>query len=253
MNIKYAELWRFLSPRVLLLGLSILYSSSSYAQEDSPNIVKLNLVSASLGQFSGEYERILTTKFSLNGSVSFMPIRSLPFKSAISKSLGSSSVVNSMRLGIFAAAVEGRYYWTKNNKPAEGFYLAPFVKYAKYDINSKVEYSLGSLARASIPISGDFSTFTGGVAVGAQWKLKERLLLDWRIIGLSYGVSNGSVVGRKELTSEDQRQILEKLNDLSDRLPILDLVTRVTENGVRSTIDGSWLGVRMGLSIGYRF
>jgi len=237
----------------LLIIFCVLFFFKSYAQDSLSNAVRINLVSAALGQFSGEYERILTPKFSINGTVAFMPMRPLPFKSAISKSLGKSSIVNAARLGIFALALEGRYYLSENGRPIEGFYVAPFLKYAYYDINTAVSYSVKSLGTASIPITGGFNTFTAGVSVGRQWKIRERFVLDWRIVGVSYGISNGSMLGRKVITESEQKEILDKLNDLADKLPIMNLVTRVTERGVKSKIDGSWLGLRTGLSIGYRF
>jgi len=246
-------MWKYIVFKHILVLFCIVFCFRSYAQDSLSNVVRVNLVSATFGQFSGEYERILTPKFSINGTVAFMPMRALPFKSAISKSLGKSSIVNAARLGIFALAVEGRYYLSKNSRPTTGFYLAPFLKYTYYDINTAVSYSVKSYGKASIPITGGFNTFTTGLAVGTQWKINERFLLDWRIVGVSYGISNGSMVGRKVIAESEQKEILDKLNDLADKLPVTNLVTKVTAHGVKSKIDGSWLGLRTGLSIGYRF
>lgn len=221
------------------------------AQDNPKNIVKLNVLSAIGSTASVEYERSITSKFSLNGSFALMPNASLPFKSVFSKVTNDSRVIQETNLGAFSMALEGRYY-VNNKKTMEGVYVAPFAKFTRYNVDTQVDYNSSS-GKDFIPVAGHFNAFSGGAALGVQWIFSNRMTVDWRIIGLSYGSSKGSLRGEKKLSAKDQKDIRDQLNDLSDKLPIVKLKNEVNADGVKSTIDGPWFGVRTGLSIGYSF
>jgi len=148
-------------------------------------------------------------------------------------------------------ALEGRYYVNKKNV-LEGVYVAPFAKFTRYNVDTQVDYN-SSQGKDFIPVAGHFNAFSGGVALGVQWIFANRMSVDWRIIGVGYGSSKGSLTGSKALSVKDQKDIREQLNDLADKLPIVKLKNEVNAEGVKSTIDGPWLGLRTGLSIGYSF
>lgn len=225
---------------------------SVFAQELPKNNVKLNLLQFVGKTISVEYERALNNNFSINGTVALMPKGALPFSSSFSSVVDDSSIIEDTKLGAFSLAVEGRYYTSKTKDVMQGFYLAPFVKYSKYDLNTLIEYTAVDVD-SQLPVSGNINAFSGGLAVGLQWIFSNRISLDWRIIGLSYGVSNGTIEGSKVLTAAEQEDIRGQLNDLAADLPILKLESDVNAQGVKSTLKGPWAGIRTGLAIGYSF
>lgn len=236
------------------LALMVLGAFGANAQDAPKNNVKLNLLPLVGSTISVEYERALNKDFSLNGTVALMPKGSLPFSSSISSLADDSAILDATKLGAFSLALEGRYYTSRTKEAMRGFYLAPYVKYSTYNINSRVDFDVPSTnTKSDIPISGNLNAFSGGVAVGLQWIFSNRISLDWRIIGVSYGGSSGSLKGHKALTTEEQEEVRNQLNNLSSDLPVIKLKNEVNGEGVKSTISGPWAGLRTGLAIGYSF
>lgn len=110
----------------------------------------------------------------------------------------------------------------------------------------------------TIPLHGDIRSFTAGVSVGFNFKLKDQFYLDWRIVGPGYGTARGDVSGRMTLDNNEQVALRESLDKLRSTLEDLPLSVK-TEHHVHSegadvTINRSpWAAIRTGLSIGYRF
>lgn len=239
----------FKKATLLVLSLGMF---NIYGQQAPKNIVKFNLLPLIGGTANVEYERAIAGKFSLNGSVAFMPKQSLPFKSLFSSVTDDSSIINATQLSAFSTAIEGRYYVNKK-KVLEGVYVAPFFKYTRYTAHTEVEYNGATSTKELLPLSGSFNAFTGGVAFGVQWVFANHFTVDWRIVGLGYGASNGGLEGKRTLTVKEQKDIRDQLNELADNLPVLKFTNEVNDQGLKSTIKGPWAGVRTGLSIGYNF
>ncbi|TCD02315.1 hypothetical protein EZ449_18310 [Pedobacter frigidisoli] len=86
-------------------------------------------------------------------------------------------------------------------------------------MNNKQEY---------IPLSGNLTTFTAGVLIGAQWKIANKVYFDWSIFGPQYGFSKGKISGTKTLTLQEQQSLRDELKDLESGqvfVPIWVLVT----------------------------
>lgn len=233
--------------------LVALISFRAYGQHENKNAVKFNVIPLVIREIAVEYERAIAERISLNAGLGYMPERSLPFKSIIAKEVGSSSIIDATKLAEFSVALEGRYYLKKKDNQFQGAYVGPFVKYSRYDVSTSVDYAVRSLVQGTLPFIGDYNTFAAGVAVGMQWIFSKQFLLDWRIIGFGYGHANGSVLGKRALSSVEQQEILDKLHIFADDLPVLGLRPELTDHGVRVKINGPWYSLRTALSVGYRF
>jgi hypothetical protein len=75
--------------------------------------------------------------------------------------------------------------------------------------------------------------------------------MDFRILGPHYGRSNLSLVGKKTLTPEEQETLREELDGIGG--DVIDVETEVNGEGASAKAKGPWAGIRVGLSIGYRF
>jgi hypothetical protein len=100
-------------------------------------------------------------------------------------------------------------------------------------------------------LSGKLNTLTGGLLIGAQWKLGGRLYLDWWMLGPQYGSADGKLDGKRSLSTDEQRELRLELQDLE--IPFAETTTTVDANGARLDIKGPWAGVRAGLNLGIRF
>lgn len=253
----------FTKNSIILSALMLLCTAVSVnAQEDKKetdgkNLVKWNVGAILLKNYSFQYERAIAPKISAALGVRFSPKSGVPFSSQLEKAIDDPDTWNSIKdfkTGNFAITPEVRFYMGKG--VFRGFYIAPFVRYAKYTAEVPFGYDVdngsGGTTREVIPLSGDVTALTGGLLFGAQWKLSKLVYLDWWILGPNYGTSSGNISGKKSLSSAEQDALREGLEDLSD-LPLVKTKYTVDGEGAKVDFDGPWAGLRAGLSVGFRF
>jgi len=222
------------------------------------NLVKINLLALPVGNFSFQYERALNQKISAAISLRLMPESNLPFKSAIENLVDDDETwkhLDKLKIGNFAITPEVRFYMGEN--VLKGFYIAPFARFASYKakmpFDFEYDHPIDGPKMETIPLDGKITSFTGGVMVGAQWKLSKVVYLDWWILGPSYGTAKGDISGKKDLSDPQEREALrDELKDLETD-DVITVTTEVNESGANVHLKGPWGGVRAGLAIGYRF
>lgn len=238
--------------RQLFLLTLFCVSYVSHAQELRGNIVKANVLSGLGKTISLEYERAIVNKISVNASFALMPTSALPYKSIFEIFTGNSTILDDTKLGAYSFALEGRYY--VNKKPVlQGVYLAPFVKYSSYNAETKVHYVNAKNQDDYMPIDGKINTVAGGIALGVQWVFANRLTVDWRIFGPYFGGANGNMKGEAVLSTQEQKQVRDDMNDFTEKIPLLKFENEINAQGLTSKVTGPWTGARTGLSIGYSF
>jgi len=252
----------------LLLSVFMLSSLDSKGQlaasDPEDNLIKVNVTAIPLGNFSFQYERRIGEKSTAALGFRFMPEGDLPLKSVFQGLLDEDDELRDrmdhFKTGNFAITPEYRYY--TGGEAFRGFYLAPFVRYAQhsaslpydYEYEYPVDETTTETRQRTIDLDGQIKTFTGGLMIGAQWKLSKLVYLDWWILGPQYGVANGKIDGVQQggMAPHEQEGLREQLADLED-IPLLDVESTVTAEGAKVDFSGPWAGVRAGLSIGFRF
>lgn len=222
------------------------------------NAVKFNVTGIIAKNYSLQYERIFNKLIA--GAVSFrtMPSTTLPFKNTILKNIDTDDpdVINAIKtakLSNIAITPEVRFYVSRKGY-GQGFYVAPFYRYANFKAdNVRLYYAEPYDPNVHIDLSGKLNGNTVGILLGSQWNLGKHFLLDWWILGPHYGGSNGNIIGVSDhvLTEPEQELIKQKLDDLD--IPFTDKTVYVDENGARVKLNGSWAGIRAGLSFGIKF
>ncbi|MEO6406406.1 MAG: DUF3575 domain-containing protein [Ferruginibacter sp.] len=242
----------------LAILLLILSANTLLAQKENDsvyqkkNIVKLNLFALGLKNISIQYERIVSRKVSVGLGIRYMPDGSLPFKTTFKNLIDDEDTknqVDNITLGNFAITPEVRFYTGKKGAP-RGFYIAPFVRIARYTTKLPFTYDDAG-TKKSIDLSGSLSTVTGGILFGKQWKLGKQIYLDWWLFGPQYGSSNGKIDGKKTLTPSEQTSLRQELDDLD--VPLTKITYTVDGNGAVVNFKGPWAGVRSGLCLGINF
>ncbi|MEN6619406.1 MAG: hypothetical protein ABFC28_07930, partial [Rikenellaceae bacterium] len=86
-----------------------------------------------------------------------------------------------------------------------------------------------------------------------QWALSKHICLDWWILGPHFGVSSGDLTGIPDpaLTELEQIELRNKMEDVD--IPMIDKKVEVSSNRAAMIFDGSWAGLRAGISIGFKF
>ena len=245
--------------KLFLLLFITISSSCLFAQENDydnetskKNIIKLNLPALALKNITVQYERAIAPKITLAGNFRFMPKGSIPLKNTFIKVADDPETerqLNNLKIGNMAFMPEVRFYLGKKGA-FHGFYLAPFASVAKYTAQLLYEYDDNGTTK-NISLSGDVNSFTGGLMLGAQWKLSESLFLDWWIVGPHYRKANGDISGKKTLTPTEQQALRDELSGLD--IPLTKFTYTVDANGAAINFKGPWAGVRSGICIGFNF
>lgn len=236
-------------------------AANTITATEGNNILKINVPAIALNNYSIQYERAIGQKTSVGLTYRFMPKSGLPLKSTVENIIDDAETwkqIKDLKTSNFAITPEVRFYFGQS--VFRGFYVAPFAKIARYkadlpnfeyDVELDPALGMGSTVTEHIPLSGNLHTITGGVMIGAQWKLSKLLYLDWWILGPQYGASNGHLTGTKDLDQYEQRALKEELEDLD--IPMVDTKTEVNSKGARLDMDGPWAGLRAGINLGIRF
>ena len=220
--------------------LGLVLSVSAFAQskeEDKPkespknNIVKINLSALVVKNISVQYERKVAKRISVAANVHYRPFGQLPFLSSVEKAINDPGVpVDQLKWGGFGVTPEVRFYVGKKGA-LRGFYLAPFANISNYKADLPIDYSNGIFNKTGI-FNGNISTITGGLLLGAQWKLGKSIYLDWWIIGPNYGSAKGDLILTTSLSSIEQSDLRNQIEDLIANAPFDKLVKSYAQNSL---------------------
>lgn len=186
------------------------------------------------------------------GTFRLMPKGSIPLKSTfitLADDPDTERQINNLKVGNFAFMPEVRYYFGKKGA-FRGFYMGLFASIASYSATVPIEFDNAGTTEY-IPMSGKITCITGGLMIGAQFKLSKKIYLDWWILGPNYGNSNGSLSGKKNMDPIEQQDLRDELADLD--IPLTKFTYNVNSTGATMDFKGPWAGIRSGLCIGFRF
>ena len=247
-----------LSALLLLGGLQQL-KAQTMAQNDQSteqkSIIKMNVAAIAFKSYSFQYEYAAGKKIAVALGYRFMPKSGVPFKSTINSMVDdeqTKTTIDNFKTSNFAITPEVRFYLGKD--VFRGFYVAPFLRYARYKAEGPFDFQIEELnTTETMFFKGSVNTYTGGVLVGAQWKLSKLVYLDWWILGPSYGGSKGNLKGERNLNPLEQQELREQIGNFVDDLPIVKATATVDGNGANIDFKGPWAGLRAGLNVGFRF
>jgi hypothetical protein len=232
---------------------------TNYAPLDGKNIVKVNLTNLALKSGGFSYERILSKHISLLVSGTYMPASKIKVFSTLgSDGFGGGGVSSSykdMLLGYMGISPELRFYLGKGY--GNGVYLSPYFRYESFSV-SNFPFSYDNNGKEeTLTFEGNINASSGGMLLGYQWLMgkNKNIVLDWSIIGVHFGISNGNIHGKSSysLSSSDIKIAQESLDNLLNEMPYISGNGTVTSNTMDVDIKGPWLFFRTGISLGYRF
>lgn len=256
--------------KLYIISLLICFTLSVVRSQDAPpvasgdsikiskNLIKVNITSALIKNYSLQYERILSKSVSATVTFRMMPVTGIPYTDNLIKWFDITDpdaldIIENVNIGNFAITPEIRFYTGKKGY-GTGFYFALFYRYGQYTFdNAFLPYDTDAGNEIKFNTTGNATSHTGGFMIGAQWALGRHMCLDWWILGSHFGVSSGDILGLPSapLSQVDQQNIRDDLNDID--IPMFDQTVNVTSDKVSMIFDGPWVGIRAGLSIGVRF
>lgn len=234
---------------VLLLCLPMFAGAQSLI--GGKNIIRWNIGSVALKNYHFTYERSIAKKFSLSLSYRTMAKGSVPFQSQLEKAIESSDInFGNFQMGNTAWTVEGRVYLGLGKM--KGFYLAPYLRFANFDLSAPVKYTAGGVTKEANFV-GTVKSTSPGLMIGWQFQILTKLVLDLQIIGGHYGHSNGDLnfAPTAPLTTTEQDALRQSLNNI--KADPFKFTSTVTAAGAQIKTDGPWAGIRSNIGIGFRF
>lgn len=253
------------------LLLLLMFPVVTYAQLGllgGKNIIKTNLASDVIGNYNLTYERAIAPKLSLSLGIRYMPKVGLPgfIKSRVEDLIDDKNIkLEEFQMGNIAITPELRLYLGAGKM--KGFYIAPYARYAEFDLRVPLTYNFKDLTNTDINataiFNGKFKSFSGGLLIGTQFSIARKLVLDVWIIGGHYGTSTGTIVASEfnpaidpndpNQTSEFKKQV-ESVND-KDYGPFKFKGEVAPDyKSATFTSTGAWAGVRAGgVCLGFRF
>ncbi len=212
---------------------------------DHRNLVKLNLPNLAFGNLTLNYERLLSARNSVALNVGVIPSQS--FSSALTNFVDAEASVPSTFSGL-TATVEYRFY-SKKRSAGSGFYYAPYARYAQHNVGfqSDIDDNLAN-------VDARLSTVGLGGQIGIQWLIKDRVVIDWGILGLAaqwYNFESTFTAAAGDINFEEIRAELEMEIDGSILSNSLEFTN--DENSLQARMPFLFGGARTYLAIGYKF
>ena len=250
----------------LLFILALLCTLQGTAQKliGGNNIIKGNLTSFALKNYHLSYERSLNHFMSVSASYRYMPKSSLPLQSIAEKYIDNSAInFDLFQVGNNALTFESRFYL--GLQKMSGFYIAPYARFAEFDLSVPVEYTytpdptVGAIIgnkpiTKTAGLNGNIKSNSYGAYIGLQKQLLTKLVIDIWFIGGHYGNSNGnlSFLAPEKLPTQAVDALQKTLDDT--KLNPFELKSKVDQNGATADMKGPWAGFRgLGISLGLRF
>lgn len=244
--------------KLLVLLAFVPFMGQSQSLIGGKNIVKANLSSLALGNYHLTYERSLLKRMSISLSYRYMAKKVLPLKSLLDSYVDNSDVdFGNFEMGNTAITPELRLYLGTGKM--KGFYIAPYARFASFDLSVPVKYTASSIPGSPTKyatFSGKIKSTSGGLMIGTQHQIFNKLVLDIWIIGGHYGSSTGDLnaVITPAMTPIEQSSLQSTLNDLKEIGPFKFEGKVTSSTTAVATSTGPWAGVRaLGITLGFRF
>lgn len=231
----------------------------------SKNLIKVNLTSLPMKNFSLQYERVLTKSISAAMTFSLMPEKNMStfiadqfiravemFSDGIDAE--TEDAFRNFSFSSYTITPEVRFYLGKKGGYGSGFYLALFYRYGHYEVsNIPIPFTNDLDEDITIDFQGELVSHTGGFLMGYQWSLGKHMCLDWQMFGPHFGVSSSDFVGvpSTPLSTGDQAKIEDELININSSL--IDKTIDATANEVNMGLKGPWAGIRFALALGVKF
>lgn len=222
------------------------------------NIIKTNLSSLALGNYSLTYERSVFKKLSLSVTYRKMDKKTIPYQDKLKSYLNDPEInFGLFEIGNTAITPEARIYLGLGKM--KGFYIAPYARFANFDFTVPVKFQstvLGITVTKDAPFVGNIQSTSGGLMIGMQYQLLKKLVIDIWLLGGHYGNSNGTLTATFDtpLNSFEIANLQSKIDGLN--LTPFKTKGKVDASGKFATLssEGPWAGIRaLGINLGIRF
>jgi hypothetical protein len=216
-----------------------------------PNIIKVNSLALAVNNISVSYERAIIPRLSFlvsggykysGGNISLFTVNGTDIEANVGSVTG------------FSASPEIRYY-LKTCEPSllEGFYAGLYFRYVNYGTDVNFGYfPEGSLAEY-YDANLSLSEVGGGLQLGYQLQLWERLSIDFMFFGPRWANYNIIYEFDQNVSEDFLNDLSDYINDVIDRFGFDYEVELKQSDQRRASTTFSFASVRFGIGIGFAF
>lgn len=227
---------------LILLFLSI--TAIGFAQD---NVVKLNVMGVSYGDFSLTYERKIAPQSSLNLTVGLLNPNYSLFAGSASGDVDEVGLCELYKG--FHTSLDYRFYVGKH-EATKGFYLGPYLRYADYKF-----MLIDEIDQDYFNVDAKISTIGLGFQMGYHWVVFDKVSIDWYFfgVGIEYAMAKG--VYTYEDSDYDYSTITDNVKDVFDGWNYFqkNLKTTVNKENMTAKLSSILPGIKTGITIGYAF
>lgn len=240
-----------------LLAAFVLSSAIIFAQK---NATKINLLPGpAFLMFGLSQERAISERMSLQATIKYMPSVKFPASNYLGASYNGETAnpfANSKNSGM-GAVVELRIYG-KEKKALRGFYWGPYLTFNTFNVKSspfpgQFKDDNGVTYKGDIQQTINLTMFGGGLEIGIQKLFKDKIALDWTILGLGLGSvnMNGTIVATNTSSNFDFRNYTKDINSATQGFEqFIPIKKTIEPEKVSMSINALAPILRMGLALG---
>jgi len=217
------------------------------------------LYSLLIKNYSVSFERLISKRISLQVGYRYGPY-SYWIDNPIGKRIVKAGVGDpryyAFQIGNNAVTADIRFYLGKK-EGMRGLFTGLYGRYAVFDADN-VDFNYVSKPEKvySVPLVNNFTGVGGGIIIGRQWLIKNRITIEY-ITGIQYGKISGSLISKKDLSALSEPEKNELKENITEMFDIFNknYITNLTINdkGLNGKISGPFLGIRSAISFGYIF
>jgi len=247
------------------LLLIVLLNNTIFAQQDPdlekylrrragvkyPNVIKINTVAIAFNNGSLIYERALAPRVSVNIGAGYKYAGELP------KMLASED--NKVQLHLnkitgFSVTPELRYYLKAcDSRLLDGFYMGLYFRHTNYSTSAEFDYFPENDVMQQFSANATLTEYGGGITLGYQILIWERLAIDFLFFGPRYSVNHIGYQFDSNVSEEFLNDLSGYVNEVIDRFGFeytVDL-KQVGENQASTSF--GFTNMRFGISVGFAF
>lgn len=245
----------------LITTITLFIGLSTFGQQHG---IKLNLGSFIYpGFLEAQYEYSLSEKTSIQigaglGLKEHRLIRALETEAELGLSPGETNPYSDIKTPSFRLTGEVKFF-TGEDGP-RGFYLAPFLRYYSYGVNSTFKADVNDNSNTQVirdfKLKAKVNALAIGLGLGSQWLIEDKWAIDIMWFGIGYGTgkisadyTSNSDINWDEARDELQREFEKNEIDFIKKAKITS-----KSNGLGVSLKNPVpLVIRSTISVGYFF
>jgi len=242
----------------ILCACQPLFAQKGYSFPDTvkykKNVIRWNLtpfILWSKKDINLGYERVLSPYRSFSVNAGYFELPSL-----VQGVYDSLNIERSGNKGGLSISGDYRFYFKKRNKnrAPDGLYWGVYGSYHYYQFENSVQVLNGPTISGDFTFGSNINILSGGVELGYQFIIKERLSIDFVFIGPSVSVYTAKFTLSGDLDFDEENEYLQAIYDiLKNTIPGFEQMVQDSELITKGANMRMGLGMRYLVQIGYRF